>query len=92
MHVADERYIFANESARYAEGKVAKGPAIKSNTATEIPDQTNLTASIEGARTWTCTNYEDAVLRQSAGLDTYRYFYGGEWRVDYALLLVQFVR
>jgi hypothetical protein len=42
-----------------------------------MPSETNLTQSIAGALGWTCTNYEDSVLRHNAGLDTYRYFYGG---------------
>jgi len=76
--IAEERYIFSNETDRYVRGKVAKGPAVRSNAATEIPTEGNLTESIEDAQAWTCTNYKDSVLRQSVGLDTYRYFYAGQ--------------
>ncbi|KAH8657942.1 Alpha/Beta hydrolase protein [Xylariales sp. PMI_506] len=78
LYIPDERYIFSNETDRYAQGKVAKGPAIRSNAATEIPSR-NVTSSIEDAQAWTCTNYEDTVLRQSLGLDTYRYFWAGNF-------------
>lgn len=78
--IADEKYIFSNESERYLTGQVAKGPAIRSNAATEIPNETNLTESIADSLSWTCTNYEDSILRYNAGLETYRYFYEGEYR------------
>ncbi|KAJ5722124.1 hypothetical protein N7488_000159 [Penicillium malachiteum] len=79
LYIPDEKYVFSNESERYTVGKVAKGPVIRSNTATEIPTEGNLTESITEALNWTCTNYEDTVLRYNAGLDTYRYFYGGNF-------------
>ncbi|KAK9772574.1 putative Carboxylesterase type B domain-containing protein [Seiridium cardinale] len=78
-YIPDERYIFSNETDRYVQGKVARGPAIKSNAATEIPTDGNLTASISSAKAWTCANYQDSVLRQTIGLDTYRYFWGGNF-------------
>ncbi|KAL4948838.1 alpha/beta-hydrolase [Aspergillus filifer] len=78
-YIPDEKYIFSNETERYVTGKVAKGPAIRSNTATELPTEGNLTESIADSLSWTCTNYKESVLRYNAGLDTYRYFYGGNF-------------
>ncbi|ETS76618.1 hypothetical protein PFICI_12005 [Pestalotiopsis fici W106-1] len=77
--IPDEKYIFTNETDRYEKGLVAKGPAVASNAATEIPTEGNLTASISNAQAWTCANYRDSVLRQSYGLDTYRYFWAGNF-------------
>ncbi|KAI4600026.1 hypothetical protein KJ359_001127 [Pestalotiopsis sp. 9143b] len=78
-YIPDEKYIFTNETDRYAKGLVAKGPAIISNAATEIPTEGNLTGSISNAKAWSCYAYRDSFLRQSFGLDTYRYFYAGNF-------------
>jgi carboxylesterase type B len=75
---ADETYIFSNETLRYLEGKVAKGPAIRSFATREIAVDNNITSSQEDARQWDCLAASDTALRFSHGLDTYRYFWAGK--------------
>ncbi|KAJ5873440.1 uncharacterized protein N7473_013313 [Penicillium subrubescens] len=76
---ADEKYIFSNETLRYLEGKVAKGPAIRSFAAREIAADNNITSSQADARQWVCLAASDTALRFSQGLDTYRYFWAGDF-------------
>ncbi|KAK6209440.1 hypothetical protein LQW54_006293 [Pestalotiopsis sp. IQ-011] len=64
---------------RLVSNLVAKSPAIISNAATEIPTEGNLTGSISAAQSWSCYAYRDSFLRQSFGLDTYRYIYAGNF-------------
>ncbi|CAI7595607.1 unnamed protein product [Penicillium glandicola] len=76
--IADEKYIFSNETKRYLEGKVAKGPAIRSDAAREQANQnTTITLEVEGE--WDCTAASDAAMRYSLGLDTYRYYWTGNF-------------
>lgn len=87
IKTADERYIFFNETLRYLEGKVAKGPAIRSFAAREIAADNNITSSQENARQWVCLAASDTALRFSQGLDTYRYLWAGKLSIAYSPLL-----
>ncbi|KAJ5662657.1 hypothetical protein N7462_011583 [Penicillium macrosclerotiorum] len=78
-YIPDERYIFSNETQRYVEGKVAKGPAIRSFAAREIAVDNNITSSQVDAQKWVCSALSDTVLRYTHGLDTYRYFWAGNF-------------
>ncbi|KAJ5453820.1 uncharacterized protein N7458_004776 [Penicillium daleae] len=78
-YIPDETYIFSNETLRYLEGKVAKGPAIRSFATREIAVDNNITSSQEDARQWDCLAASDTALRFSHGLDTYRYFWAGNF-------------
>lgn len=77
LHVADERYIFSNETLRYQAKKVARGPAIRSFAAREMSVDNNITDSQEEARQWNCLAAFDTKQRFSLGLGTFRYFWGG---------------
>ncbi|CAK7200912.1 hypothetical protein SEUCBS139899_003612 [Sporothrix eucalyptigena] len=79
LDIPDEKYIFSNESERYALGKVAPGPAIRSNAAAETSTANNETATAITAQAYTCKNYDETLLRESIGLDTYRYFWAGNF-------------
>lgn len=79
LDIPDERYIFSNESARYEAGLVAPGPAIRSNAAAETSKADNETATALAAQSFTCTTYDESLLRHSIGLDTYRYFWAGNF-------------
>lgn len=81
--LADEKYIFANETTRYREGLVAQGPAIRSDAAREMASS-NDTATNVVEEEWDCTAVNDAYMRKELGLDTYRYFWAGE--CDFQLL------
>lgn len=78
FHEADEKYIFSDETARYTAGKVARGPAIRSDASREMAT-TNETATMETEDEWICTAYQDSILRASLGLDTYRYMWAGNF-------------
>lgn len=73
---ADEKYIFSDEAARYAKGKVARGPSIRSDTAREFPS-TNTTEVNEEEKTADCLALSDSKMRQSIGLETHRYYWAG---------------
>lgn len=75
---ADDIYIFSNESDRYAQGKVAPGPAIRSDVFRESPS-TNDTATAIFEASSVCAAFQDAVQRKSVGLETYRYQYAGNF-------------
>ncbi|RAH42132.1 carboxylesterase, type B [Aspergillus brunneoviolaceus CBS 621.78] len=77
-YIPDEKYIFANETQRYRSGHVARGPAIRSNVDRESAS-TNLTASALTEMEWSCATAMDAALRRAIGLDTYRYFWAGNF-------------
>ncbi|PYH84403.1 carboxylesterase [Aspergillus uvarum CBS 121591] len=89
--VADEKIIFADYPARAAKGLIARTPAIISNCANEAaplyPFPTNnLTAGPwqEGVnavtlRDWLCVSANTSVVRQRAGLKTYRYQFAGNF-------------
>ncbi|KAJ5491733.1 hypothetical protein N7539_003300 [Penicillium diatomitis] len=79
QYVPDERYIFSNESLRYHAGKVAKGSAIRSFAAREMSVDNNITDSQAEARQWDCLAALDTKERFSLGLDTFRYFWGGNF-------------
>lgn len=75
---ADEKYIFSNEGARYSAGKVARGPAIRSDVSREQANQDeSVTMEVEGE--WVCTAYWDSVRRAKLGLETYRYEWAGNF-------------
>ncbi|XHG03598.1 hypothetical protein AWENTII_006899 [Aspergillus wentii] len=77
-YIPDEKYIFSNETQRYAEGKVARGPSIRSDAAREFPDQNTTSVDVsEGVAD--CLALSDAKLRSSLGLDTYRYYWAGNF-------------
>ncbi|PWY82015.1 alpha/beta-hydrolase [Aspergillus heteromorphus CBS 117.55] len=77
-YIPDEKYIFSNESERYATGQVARGPSIRSDAAREdASDNTTSVMISEGE--WDCRAAMDTALRRSIGLDTYRYFWGGNF-------------
>ncbi|KAM6518967.1 hypothetical protein FALCPG4_012629 [Fusarium falciforme] len=78
-YIADEVYIFSNKSDRYAKNLVAQGPAIRSTTATELEPSPNLTHTAEVARAFNCFALADSKLRESAGLESFRYFYVGNY-------------
>ncbi|KAH7110946.1 Alpha/Beta hydrolase protein [Dactylonectria macrodidyma] len=78
-YIPDERYIFANKSDRYAKHLVARGPAIRSTTATELEPSPNLTHTAEVARNFNCFALADSKLRESIGLESFRYFYVGNY-------------
>ncbi|KAL4975301.1 Alpha/Beta hydrolase protein [Aspergillus desertorum] len=69
---------FSNYIPRYMAGKVAPGPEIRSNTASEMPT-TNRTSTAETQRQWLCKGVEEAKLRYAYGLDTYRYLWAGNF-------------
>ena len=75
---ADEKYIFSDEAARYAKGKVARGPSIRSDTAREFPS-TNTTEVNEEEKTADCLALSDSKMRQSIGLETHRYYWAGKY-------------
>ncbi|KAL3479825.1 Alpha/Beta hydrolase protein [Aspergillus californicus] len=77
-YIPDEKYIFSNETTRYAEGNVAKCPAIRSDAAREQANE-NVTVVLEVEGEWDCTAAADAALRRSLGLDTYRYLWAGNF-------------
>ncbi|RDW83643.1 uncharacterized protein DSM5745_03969 [Aspergillus mulundensis] len=77
-YIPDERYIFTNETTRYIEGKVARGPEIRSNTASEMPTA-NRTATDQTQRQWLCKGVQESALRYEHGLDTYRYLWAGNF-------------
>ncbi|KAL4803121.1 carboxylesterase, type B [Aspergillus unguis] len=78
LYLPDERYIFSNETARYAEGKVAPGPEIRSNAASEM-SSTNRTSTAATQKQWLCYSVEQAKLRYENGLETYRYLWAGNF-------------
>ncbi|PYH46235.1 alpha/beta-hydrolase [Aspergillus saccharolyticus JOP 1030-1] len=77
-YIPDEKYIFANETQRYLSGKVARGPAIRSDVDREM-SSTNLTATAITQMEWNCAAVSDAALRKALELDTYRYFWAGNF-------------
>ncbi|KAJ5734140.1 alpha/beta-hydrolase [Penicillium malachiteum] len=77
-YIPDERYTFSNESKRYLEGKIAKGPGIRSDTERESAS-TNLTSTAEAEVEWDCVAALDTTRRYALGLDTYRYYWGGKF-------------
>ena len=78
LYIPDEKYIFLNETSRYSEGKFAAGPAFRSDVAREHPDpNTTEVESSEAASD--CLAADDIALRYAAGLDTYRYWYAGNF-------------
>ncbi|ORY69089.1 carboxylesterase, type B [Pseudomassariella vexata] len=77
-YIPDERYIFSNETQRYIDGKIAKGPAIRSHAARESPS-TNETAVEASQLRWDCATASDVALRHSIGLDTHRYLWAGNF-------------
>ncbi|GKZ49030.1 hypothetical protein AbraIFM66951_001280 [Aspergillus brasiliensis] len=77
-YIPDEKYIFSNETARYAAGRVARGPAIRSTTSREL-SSTSATTTMETVGEWVCAAYQDSVLRSSLGLETYRYEWAGNF-------------
>ncbi|OJJ42333.1 hypothetical protein ASPZODRAFT_77033 [Penicilliopsis zonata CBS 506.65] len=77
-YIPDERYIFADEEARYQAGKVARGPAIRSDTSRE-ESVVNETKTMEVEEQWVCTAFQDSVRRARLGLDTYRYEWSGNF-------------
>ncbi|PYH95647.1 carboxylesterase, type B [Aspergillus ellipticus CBS 707.79] len=77
-YIPDEKYIFSNESERYATGQVARGPAIRSDAAREDASD-NTTSVMINEGEWDCTAALDTALRRTLGLDTYRYFWGGNF-------------
>ncbi|WKT45387.1 Alpha/Beta hydrolase fold [Fusarium oxysporum f. sp. vasinfectum] len=78
-YIPDEKYIFANKSDRYAKHLVARGPAIRSTTSTELQPSPNLTQTAEVARYFDCFALSDTKLRESIGLESFRYFYVGNY-------------
>ncbi|KAJ6015803.1 alpha/beta-hydrolase [Penicillium herquei] len=70
--------FFSNESKRYLEGKVAKGPAVRSDTERESAS-TNLTSTAEAEVEWDCVAALDTTRRYALGLDTYRYYWAGNF-------------
>ncbi|RAH85436.1 alpha/beta-hydrolase [Aspergillus japonicus CBS 114.51] len=77
-YIPDERYIFSNETERYLQKKVAPGPSIRSDAAREFPDQ-NSTYVAEEEGVSDCLARSDSELRASIGLDTYRYYWAGNF-------------
>ncbi|GKZ29543.1 hypothetical protein AbraIFM66950_005380 [Aspergillus brasiliensis] len=77
-YIPDEKYIFSNETARYAAGRVARGPAIRSTTSREL-SSTSATTTMETVGEWVCAAYKDSVLRSFLGLETYRYEWAGNF-------------
>ncbi|KAL7657172.1 hypothetical protein ACMYSQ_006223 [Aspergillus niger] len=77
-YIPDEKYIFSNESKRYLEGKVARGPAIRSDAAREDASA-NTTSVMISEGEWDCRAAQDSALRKSLGLETYRYFWAGNF-------------
>ncbi|OJJ42744.1 hypothetical protein ASPZODRAFT_1299585 [Penicilliopsis zonata CBS 506.65] len=77
-YIPDERYIFSNSTERYVMGKVARGPAIRSDVAREWPSD-NVTSILVGQEFSDCLARSDSELRASLGLDTYRYYYAGNF-------------
>ncbi|OJJ42440.1 hypothetical protein ASPZODRAFT_105113 [Penicilliopsis zonata CBS 506.65] len=77
-YIPDERYIFSNETERYLAGKVARGPAIRSDVAREISTNDEATTAEEEGE-WICTAMDDSALRLSLGLETYRYLWAGNF-------------
>ncbi|KAJ6024495.1 hypothetical protein N7540_005292 [Penicillium herquei] len=77
-YIPDEKYIFSNETERYLNGQVARGPAIRSDASREMA-ATNETEVNEFEGEWVCTAYGDSILRASLGLTTYRYEWAGNF-------------
>ncbi|KAJ5731951.1 alpha/beta-hydrolase [Penicillium malachiteum] len=77
-YLPDETYIFNNEDARYALGKVARGPSIRSDTSREFPSSNTTEVNIEEGES-DCLALKDSILRQSLGLETHRYYWAGNF-------------
>ncbi|RAL17455.1 carboxylesterase [Aspergillus homomorphus CBS 101889] len=89
--VADETVIFADYPARAAKGYIADTPAIISNCANEAAplyplSLDNVTAgpwqpgvNAVTLRDWLCVSANTSVVRQRAGLKTYRYEWAGNF-------------
>ncbi|KAJ5278774.1 hypothetical protein N7478_004146 [Penicillium angulare] len=77
-YIPDEKYIFSDETERYRKGKVARGPAIRSDASREQAN-TNQSVTMEVEGEWICTAYQDSLLRASLGLETYRYLWAGNF-------------
>ncbi|KAJ9132161.1 Carboxylesterase family protein [Pleurostoma richardsiae] len=77
-YIPDERYVFSNETQRYLEGKVARGPAIRSNAAREHPSD-NITDVNYQEGLSDCEAVKYIALRKSLGLETYRYYWAGNF-------------
>ncbi|OQE67758.1 hypothetical protein PENNAL_c0162G01063 [Penicillium nalgiovense] len=77
-YIPDEKYIFSNETKRYLYGKVARGPAIRSDAAREMSSD-DVTRVMEAEGEWDCTAASDSSMRRSLGHDTYRYLWAGNF-------------
>jgi hypothetical protein len=87
---ADNKTVFSNVTERYALGKVARVPKIIGTAADEGSALTyvplsnyttgpNPAAVLEETLAFVCTSYNTSVMRQSAGLATYRYEWAGNF-------------
>ncbi|CAK38419.1 alpha/beta-hydrolase [Aspergillus phoenicis ATCC 13157] len=77
-YIPDEKYIFSDERQRYLERKVARGPSIRSDTAREFPSTNTTSVNIEEGES-DCLAVTDLALRASIGLETYRYYWAGNF-------------
>ncbi|KAK8045301.1 carboxylesterase [Apiospora rasikravindrae] len=86
----DEKWVFANYTQRYVDGKVAKIPSIIGTTAregsalayvplsnyTEGPSEETV---VKGTLRFVCPSHESSVARDDLGLATYRYHWAGDF-------------
>ncbi|KAL4820013.1 carboxylesterase, type B [Aspergillus spinulosporus] len=77
-YIPDEKYIFSNETERYRQRKVARGPAIRSDVAREMSSE-DVTRVMQAEGEWDCTAASDSAMRRSLGPDIYRYLWGGNF-------------
>ncbi|KAK8085010.1 carboxylesterase [Apiospora hydei] len=86
----DEKWVFANYTQRYLDGKVAKIPSVIGTTAregsalayvplanyTEGPSEETV---VKGTLRFVCPSHESSVARDGLGLATYRYHWAGDF-------------
>ncbi|KAG4266569.1 hypothetical protein FPRO04_11170 [Fusarium proliferatum] len=65
---SDKRYIFSNKSDRYAKNLIAREPAIRSTTATELEPSPNFTHTTEVARAFDCFAFFGSKLRNYSNI------------------------
>ncbi|KAJ7744951.1 para-nitrobenzyl esterase [Mycena maculata] len=86
LPVADSRVVFANYTAQYAAGAVARVPVIIGTNQHElnaldelVPGGNESHSDAVTNATFLCTAAETTQLRQAVGLTTYRYRYDGNF-------------
>lgn len=69
--------------------KVARGPSIRSDAAREFPGTNTTAVNIQEGES-DCLALSDTKLRESIGLETYRYIWAGKYRTRQIYLSISF--